>query len=68
MKELLLSEPEPLESRIGVNFSMTLNLLLSHDPEGVRELLGFSFASFREKSETGEKGRQAAAHKIFKDI
>ena len=27
---------------------MTLNLLLSHDPDGVRKLLGLSFASFRE--------------------
>jgi superfamily II RNA helicase len=47
-KELLLSETEPLESRIAVNFSMTLNLLLSHDPQGVERLLGFSFAGFRE--------------------
>jgi superfamily II RNA helicase len=48
VKELLLSEPEPLQSRITVNFSMTLNLLLSHDPEGVRRLLGLSFAGFHE--------------------
>jgi superfamily II RNA helicase len=48
VKKLLLSEPEPLQSRIGVNFSMTLNLLLSHDPAGIRELLGLSFAAFRE--------------------
>jgi len=55
VKELLQSEPEPLESRIGVNFSMSLNLLLSHDPDGVRELLGFSFASFRENPKRAEK-------------
>ena len=48
VKELVFSEPEPLQSRIAVNFSMTLNLLLSHDPDGVRKLLGLSFASFRE--------------------
>jgi ATP-dependent RNA helicase HelY len=48
IKELLSSEPEPLQSRIAVNFSMVLNLLISHDPDGVRKLLGLSFASFRE--------------------
>lgn len=48
VRELLLSSPEPLKSRISMNFSMTLNLLLSHDPEGVIRLLEFSFAAFRE--------------------
>jgi ATP-dependent RNA helicase HelY len=46
VKNLLVSSPEPLQSKIAVNFSMVLNLLLSHDPEGVRMLLGQSFASF----------------------
>ncbi len=41
------SAPEPLESRIQINFSMTLNLLLSHDPEEVRLLLDRSFAAFQ---------------------
>jgi len=54
-KELLLSEPEPLESRIAVNFSMTLNLLLSHDPQGVERLLGFSFAGFHESRREAAK-------------
>ncbi len=48
VRELLLSKPEPLKSRITINFSMTLNLLLSHDPAGVIRLLEFSFASFHE--------------------
>jgi ATP-dependent RNA helicase HelY len=54
-KELLQSEPEPLESRIAVNFSMTLNLLLSHDPQGVEKLLGFSFAGFHESRRGADK-------------
>ncbi len=58
VKDLLLSPPEPLESRITVNFSMTLNLLLSHDPEGVRGLLGMSFAGFHQK-----RGREARIHR-----
>jgi len=45
-QELLLSNPEPLRSRIGVNFSMVLNLLLSHDPAAAIRLLEFSFASY----------------------
>ncbi len=49
--ELLLAlkdaPPEPLKSRIQINFSMTLNLLLSHTPRGVRTLLDRSFAGFQ---------------------
>lgn len=55
VRELLLSRPEPLKSRITINFSMTLNLLLSHDPEGVIKLLEFSFASFVEGSTRARK-------------
>lgn len=39
--------PEPLQSRIHINFSMTLNLLLSHEPDEVHTLLGRSFAAFQ---------------------
>ncbi|MBI4963777.1 MAG: DEAD/DEAH box helicase [Desulfomonile tiedjei] len=55
VQELLLSEPEPLQSRIAVNFSMTLNLLLSHDPQGVERLLGFSFAGFHESRREADR-------------
>ncbi|MGB6065379.1 MAG: DEAD/DEAH box helicase [Desulfomonilaceae bacterium] len=55
IKELLFSDPEPLQSRIAVNFSMTLNLLLSHDLNGVRKLLGLSFAAFRENPRQAAK-------------
>jgi len=43
------SPPEPLESQIHINFSMTLNLLLSHAPLEVKDLLNRSFASFQER-------------------
>jgi ATP-dependent RNA helicase HelY len=55
VRELLLAEPEPLQSKISVNFSMILNLLLSHNPDGVRELLGLSFASFHDKPRVAAK-------------
>ncbi len=46
LHELKDAPPEPLMSRIQINFSMTLNLLLSHRPMEIRELLSRSFASF----------------------
>lgn len=45
------SPPERLRSRIQINFSMTLNLLLSHTPSEVKELLERSFAVFQEGGE-----------------
>jgi len=47
--ELKDSPPEPLMSQIKINFSMTLNLLLSHNPEEIGNLLNCSFASFQER-------------------
>jgi superfamily II RNA helicase len=46
--ELMDSPPEPLISQIRINFSMTLNLLLSHRPEEVKGLLELSFAAFQQ--------------------
>ena len=45
--ELKDSPPEPLVSQIRINFSMTLNLLLSQRPMEVKDLLDRSFASFQ---------------------
>lgn len=47
--ELKNSPPEPLRSQIHINFSMTLNLLLSQRPEQIKELLERSFAAFQQK-------------------
>ncbi len=47
--ELSDSAPEPLVSQIRINFSMVLNLLLSHIPEDVSTLLELSFARYRRK-------------------
>ena len=44
-------------SQIGINFSMVLNLLLSHRPEQVEELLRKSFASYMISK--GKKKRKA---------
>ncbi|MFH1115284.1 MAG: DEAD/DEAH box helicase [Pseudomonadota bacterium] len=55
IRDLIPAEPEALKSQISVNSSMVLNLLLSHDPAGVKNLLGQSFAAFHENPRQAEK-------------
>jgi superfamily II RNA helicase len=43
---LVTSRPSPVTSQIKINFSMTLNLLLSHTPAQIENLLHQSFAAF----------------------
>jgi superfamily II RNA helicase len=45
--DLLHSSPEPVDSQIQISFSMVLNLLLSHRPKGIKQLLTQSFASYQ---------------------
>jgi ATP-dependent RNA helicase HelY len=51
--ELSDSSPDPIESQIHINFSMTLNLLLSQQPMEVKELLARSFATFQRRRRRG---------------
>ena len=39
------ASPDPVASQIHINFSMTLNLLLSHSPLEIKDLLEHSFAA-----------------------
>ncbi len=39
------ASPDPVASQIHINFSMTLNLLLSHSPMEIKDLLEHSFAA-----------------------
>jgi ATP-dependent RNA helicase HelY len=64
--ELRDSPPEPLMSQIHINFSMTLNLLLSHRPAEIRDLLSRSFASFQEKQRGSMVERRW--EKVMKEI
>jgi superfamily II RNA helicase len=48
---LLSSRPEPIKSQIQINFSMVLNLLLSHRSLDIRNLLDRSFATFQHRGE-----------------
>lgn len=47
ISELFGSPPSPIQSRIHINFSMVLNLLLSHSPDQVEDLLQKSFATWQ---------------------
>jgi superfamily II RNA helicase len=48
---LLHSAPERVDSQIHITFSMVLNLLLSHRPDEIRDLLSRSFATYQELEE-----------------
>jgi len=52
--ELSKSQPEPIKSQLKINFSMALNLLLSHTPSEIRYLLERSFLTFKQVTEPVE--------------
>ncbi|SFM46036.1 DEAD/DEAH box helicase [Thermodesulforhabdus norvegica] len=56
--ELLKSPPDPIVSQVRVNFSMVLNLLLSHRPEEIRELFSLSLATFQSMAEERKRKKQ----------
>lgn len=55
--KMLHAPARDIESQLGINFSMVLNLLLSHNPEQIHLLLKKSFASFM--LSMGKKGKYA---------
>lgn len=48
--DLLKSPPDRIQSQIRINFSMVLNLLLSHSPDEIRNLFVSSLATFQNMS------------------
>lgn len=57
MAELSNTPPGDVLSQIKINFSMTLNLLLSHKPEQIKLLLERSFANFLIRRASGNRGK-----------
>ena len=55
---LMTSPPSPVISRIKINFSMVLNLLLSHSIEQIEDLLQKSFAAFLLQKRSRKKSEQ----------
>jgi superfamily II RNA helicase len=60
--KLTRSAPLDIESRIRINFSMVLNLLLSHSPDQVEDLLSRSFAAFMLRKRRGKKNKLCMSH------
>lgn len=60
--KLFNSPPTDVMSQIKINFSMVLNLLLSHSPLEIKNLLGRSFATYllmeRKKKKRKSKGKE----------
>ena len=49
VKNLLFQKPENIYSRIRNDFSMVLNLLLSHTPDDIRKIFQLSLANFQSR-------------------
>lgn len=67
---LLTSKPSDIFSRIRINFSMCLNLLLSHIPEQIEEILKRSFATYLLINADGEgkaRRRMEDVHEVLWD-
>ena len=56
MAKLMTSPPAAVESQIKINFSMVLNLLLSHTPDQIKALLLKSFANYSRAEERKHRG------------
>ncbi|MBN1828534.1 MAG: DEAD/DEAH box helicase [Deltaproteobacteria bacterium] len=52
---LLSLSPEPIKSQIKNDFSMVLNILLSHSPTEVKDVFEHSLAAFQRQGGKGEK-------------
>ncbi|MBF0413812.1 MAG: DEAD/DEAH box helicase [Desulfamplus sp.] len=62
---MVSSPPVDVQSQIRIDFSMVLNLLLSHSPEKIRELLKKSFASYMlNRGKQGKYARKVYGHEL----
>jgi ATP-dependent RNA helicase HelY len=58
VSKLMEAPPSSVNSQIKINFSMVLNLLLSHTPGQIEDLLEKSFAAFQRAKKKTPKSRQ----------
>jgi len=54
IKKLFFASPERINSRLRSDFSMVLNLLLSHTPEEIRNVFERSLADYQHRKKRGE--------------
>jgi len=71
--KLVASPPSDVISRIKINFSMVLNLILSHTPGQIEDLFEKSFATYqitkqREKAEGGRRKAEGKEKRSFQKI
>jgi superfamily II RNA helicase len=59
---LLSCRPSDVASQIRINFSMALNLLISHSPEQIEDLLRRSFAAHQLRRARRQRPHAAEAH------
>ena len=68
MGQLLHSPPSEVTSQIKINFSMVLNLLLSHTPGQIEELLKKSFANYLINQSNPKKGTVNGHKYLWRDF
>ena len=66
--KLLASPPSDIDSQIRINFSMVLNLLLSHRPEQIHDLLKKSFAAYNLSRSRQYIRGQASGEHLWQDF
>jgi superfamily II RNA helicase len=68
IKRLLASPPSDVVSQIKINFSMVLNLMLSHSPDQIEGLLRKSFANYLISQPKRNKGRSPGRDILWQDF
>ena len=68
MAKLFHTTSSDVVSQIKINFSMVLNLLLSHSPGQVKDLLGRSFASYLLRKTAQKKSRRDRHRDLWGDF
>ena len=68
MAKLFHSSASDVVSQIRINFSMVLNLLLSHSPDQIRDLLNQSFASYVIRKAAKKKSRSGVHRNLWGDF
>ena len=66
--KLMKSAPSDVSSQIKINFSMVLNLLLSHTPEQIEDLLKKSFATYMIIHARKKRGLQKSVENDLKQL
>ena len=68
MARLFHSTALDVVSQIRINFSMVLNLLLSHNPDQIKDLLKRSFAAYLTRKATQKKTRKGSPQSLWRDF